>query len=259
MKVVILAGGLGTRIGDETAVRPKPMVEVGPRPIIWHVMKLYAHYGLKDFVILCGYRAEVIRNYFLNYPRNESDFTIDLQSGAVTTIGSSRAEDWRVTLLDTGLATLTGGRIKRAREVIGNEPFCLTYGDGVSDVNIADLIAFHKAEKRLATVTAVVPPGRFGVLGLNSSGTAVSHFREKDQKDTGLINGGFFVCQPEVIDLIADDSTTWEAEPMNRLVEMGQLSAFRHHGFWQAMDTLRDRQVLEQLWAGGSPPWRVWL
>jgi glucose-1-phosphate cytidylyltransferase len=258
MKVVILAGGLGTRIGDETSVRPKPMVEVGPRPILWHVMKIYAHYGLKDFVILCGYKAEVIRNYFLNYARNESDFTVDLQSGTVMPIGDSRAEDWRVTLLDTGLATMTGGRLKRARDVIGQAPFCLTYGDGVSNVNIRHLIDFHKAEGRLATVTAVVPAGRFGVLGLDSAGTAVSHFREKDQKDSGLINGGFFVCQPEVIDLVAGDSTSWEREPMNRLVEMGQLAAFQHHGFWQAMDTMRDRQVLEELWSGGSPPWRVW-
>jgi glucose-1-phosphate cytidylyltransferase len=258
MKVVILAGGFGTRLGDETAVRPKPMVEVGTRPILWHVMKIYAHYGLTDFVVLCGYRSEFIRNYFLSYPLNESDFTVELKTGKVTNIVESRAEDWRVTVLDTGLRAMTGGRIRRARHVIGDDTFCLTYGDGVSDVNINSLIAFHKAQGRLATVTAVRPPGRFGVISLEEHGDGVTHFREKDQKDVGLINGGFFVCEPGVIDLIDGDSTIWELEPMNRLVEMNQLAAFRHRGFWQAMDTLRDKEFLEGLWAKGSPPWKVW-
>lgn len=258
MKVVILAGGFGTRLGDETVVRPKPMVEVGTRPILWHVMKIYAHYGFDDFVVLCGYKAEFIRNYFLNYSLNESDFTIDLKTGQVVSVGSSRAENWRVTVVDTGLDTMTGGRIRRARHVIGDETFCLTYGDGVSNVNISELIAFHKAHGRMATVTAVLPPGRFGVISLDDRGDTVTHFREKDQKDVGMINGGFFVCEPAVIDLIDDDSTIWELEPMNRLVEMNQLAAFRHHGYWQNMDTLRDKQVLENLWAKGCPPWKVW-
>ncbi len=258
MKVVILAGGFGTRLGDETAVRPKPMVEVGTRPILWHVMKIYTHYGFKDFVVLCGYRAEYIRSYFLNYRWNESDFTIDLTSGAVTCVGASRGEDWRVTVLDTGLGTMTGGRIRRARQAIGDETFCLTYGDGVSNVNISDLLACHKSHGRMATVTAVRPPGRFGVLSLDDEAGTVTHFREKDEKDVGLINGGFFVCEPGVIDMIDGDSTIWELEPMNRLVQMNQLVAFRHHGFWQAMDTLRDKEFLESLWAKGNPPWRVW-
>lgn len=261
MKVVILAGGLGTRLGEETSIRPKPMVEVGGRPILWHIMKIYSHYGLNEFVILCGYKAEFIRSYFLNYAHNASDFTIDLSSNQISW-ARSRVEDWRVTLLDTGADSLTGGRIKRAQDVIGDETFCLTYGDGVSDVNISDLIAFHqqrKAEKGVwATVTAVAPPGRFGVLGIDHDTHMVDAFREKSQRDVGLINGGFFVCEPQVFDLIDNDLTTWEQEPMLRMVEGGKLAAFRHAGFWQAMDTLRDKQVLETLWESKAPPWKVW-
>lgn len=261
MKVVILAGGLGTRLGEETSIRPKPMVEIGGQPILWHIMKIYGHYGLNDFVLLCGYKAEHIRNYFLSYARNASDFTIDLSTNEVTW-ARSRAENWRVTLLDTGADSLTGGRIKRARDLIGNDPFCLTYGDGVSDVNIAELLAFH-ARKRSehgiwATVSAMLPPGRFGVLQIDHEAALVSGFREKSQRDVGLINGGYFVCEPEVFDLIDGDLTTWEQEPMQRMVDQGKLASFAHHGFWQPMDTLRDKQVLETLWASPRPPWKVW-
>lgn len=257
MKVAILAGGFGTRLSEETTIRPKPMVEVGPRPILWHIMKTYAHYGLKDFVILGGYKVDFIRQYFLNYTRSSSDFTIDLQTGELLW-HRPYSEDWRVTVLDTGLETMTGGRIKRAKEVIGDNRFCLTYGDGVSDVNIAELIKFHEQKGRWATVTAVPPPGRFGVLGMNEAGDMVSAFREKDQKDVGLINAGFFVCEPQVFDLIDEDATTWEQEPLGRLVDQGQLAAYRHHGFWQAMDTLRDRMTLEKMWESGKAPWKVW-
>lgn len=261
MKVVILAGGLGTRLGEETTVRPKPMVEIGGQPILWHIMKTYSHYGLNDFVILCGYKAEHIRNYFLSYARNASDFTIDLGKNEVTW-ARSRVEDWRVTLLDTGADSLTGGRIRRARDVIGDEPFCLTYGDGVSDINIADLLAFH-AKKRAeldvwATVSAVIPPGRFGVLGFDKANTLATTFREKSQRDVGLINGGYFVCEPQVFDFIDGDQTTFEQEPMQRLVEQRKMATFVHRGFWQAMDTLRDKQVLENLWDGKKAPWKVW-
>jgi glucose-1-phosphate cytidylyltransferase len=252
MKVVIFAGGLGTRLSEETVIRPKPMVEVGSKPILWHIMKMYAHYGHTDFVILGGYRVDFIRRYFLDYARMESDFTINLRSGAVDVIRGPR-EDWKVTVLDTGLETMTGGRLKRAREVIGNERFMLTYGDGVSDVDIDKLVKFHAASGALATVTAVAPPGRFGVLGLQSGSDRVHSFREKEQADVGLINAGFFVCEPGVIDLVDGDSTVFEQEPMRRLVEKNQLAAYRHLGFWQAMDTLRDKQVLESAYAKGAP------
>jgi glucose-1-phosphate cytidylyltransferase len=261
MKVVILAGGLGTRLGEETSVRPKPMVEIGGQPILWHIMKIYSHYGLNDFVVLCGYKAEHIRNYFLSYARNASDFTIDLAKNEVTW-ARPRAENWRVTLIDTGADSLTGGRIKRARDVIGDEPFCLTYGDGVSDVNIANLIAFHERKRAeagvWATVSAVIPPGRFGVLGTDHSTSLVNAFREKSESDMGLINGGFFVCEPQVFDLIEGDLTTWEREPMQRMVDQRKLASFVHKGFWQAMDTLRDKNQLEDLWESGRAPWDRW-
>jgi glucose-1-phosphate cytidylyltransferase len=252
MKVVIFAGGFGTRLSEETSIKPKPMVEIGGRPILWHIMSSYASYGLTDFVVLGGYKVDAIRRYFLDYHRLSGDFTIDLHSGEIVW-SRSIVPPWRVTILDTGVDTMTGGRLRRARDVIGDEPFCLTYGDGLSDVNIADLIDFHRQQKCLATVTAVAPPGRFGVLGFSPDGARIASFREKDSKDVGLINGGFFVCEPQVIDLVAGDSTVWEQEPMNRLVEMGQLAAYRHGGFWQAMDTLRDKAVLEAAWSNGAP------
>ena len=257
MKVAILAGGFGTRISEETSVRPKPMVEIGGRPILWHIMKMYAHHGLTDFVILGGFKIDYIREYFLNYTRGSSDFTIDLASGEL--IWQRRhSEAWRVTVLDTGLETMTGGRMLRAAEHLRDGPFCLTYGDGVSDVPIDKLVAFHRAHGRACTVTAVAPPGRFGVLGLDAGGEQVLAFREKDQQDVGLINGGFFVCQPEVLDVIEGDSSVWEQDPLDALVKQGQLSSFRHRGFWQAMDTLRDRMVLERLWESGRAPWKGW-
>lgn len=252
MKAVFFAGGLGTRLSEETAIRPKPMVEVGGRPILWHIMKMYEAHGITDFVVLAGFKAEFLKSYFLDLPRISGDFTVDLASGEIIW-SRGRAHDWRVTVIDTGLNTMTGGRLKRARDVIGDEPFCLTYGDGVSDVNITELIEFHRRSKVWATVTAVSPPGRFGVLSFDPTGTRVSGFREKDSVDVGMINGGFFVCQPEVFDLIQDDSTVWEQEPMRSLVERGQLAAFRHTGFWQSMDTVRDRAVLEAAYAAGAP------
>ncbi|MFZ4122083.1 MAG: glucose-1-phosphate cytidylyltransferase [Caulobacterales bacterium] len=257
MKVAILAGGFGTRLSEETTIRPKPMVDVGTNPILWHIMKIYAHHGLNDFVVLGGYKVDFIRNYFLNYTRGSSDFTIDLSSGELVW-QRPNAEPWRVTVLDTGQDSMTGGRIKRARDFLGDETFCLTYGDGVTDLNITDLIAFHRRMGKACTVTAVAPPGRFGVLGFDPSGELVTNFREKDQEDVGLINGGFFVCEPAVFDVIDDDSTVWEQEPLNRLVHQGQLASFRHRGFWQSMDTLRDKAVLDKLWDSGKAPWKVW-
>lgn len=252
MKVVLFAGGLGTRLAEETAIRPKPMVEVGGKPIIWHIMKGYAAYGLTDFVVLGGYRVDFIRQYFLNYRALSSDFTIDLATGELLWT-ASKGENWKVTVLDTGLETMTGGRLKRAREVIGNETFCLTYGDGVSDVDITQLIQYHKEGGTWATVTAVQPPGRFGVMNFAEDGKMVESFREKDGADVGLINGGFFVCEPQVFDLIDGDSTVWEQEPMGALVAQNQLRAYRHDGFWQSMDSLRDKQVLEDAYRKGAP------
>ncbi|MGE3141907.1 MAG: glucose-1-phosphate cytidylyltransferase [Hyphomonadaceae bacterium] len=252
MKVVIFAGGLGTRLSEETAVRPKPMVEVAGRPIIWHIMKMYAAYGHTDFVVLGGYRVDVIKQYFLNYFMNSADFTIDLSTGEAIWVRHA-LEPWKVTVLDTGLNTMTGGRLKRARDVIGDERFFLTYGDGVSDVDLEALARHHEASGAWATVTAVLPSGRFGVLGLSEGSDKVASFREKDSADVGLINGGFFVCEPQVFDLIEGDGVVWEQEPMNQLVHMGQLNAYRHTGFWQAMDTLRDKAVLEAAWEKGAP------
>jgi glucose-1-phosphate cytidylyltransferase len=220
-------------------------------------MKSYSHYGFNEFVVLGGYKVEFIRDYFLNYTRTSSDFTVDLQTGELVW-QRHNAEAWKVTVLDTGADSMTGGRIRRAREIVGDEPFCLTYGDGVSDVDIAKLVEFHKEKGMACTVTAVVPPGRFGVLAFDESGEKVEAFREKDKEDVGMINGGFFVCEPSVFDLIDGDDTVWEQEPLRRLVDAGQLAAYRHRGFWQAMDTLRDRNVLEQLWESGKAPWAPW-
>jgi glucose-1-phosphate cytidylyltransferase len=255
MKVVILAGGLGTRLQEETSARPKPMVEVGGRPILWHIMHLYAAHGLKEFVVALGYKAEMVRSYFLSYHAVARDTTVRLADGSATVHGEPR-EDWTLHLIDTGLETQTGGRIRRLRQWLGNEPFCLTYGDGVSDIDISKLIAFHETHGKLATVTAVRPPARFG--GLELEGDRVRKFAEKNQTSEGWINGGFFVLQPAVLDYIAGDSTLWEHEPLERLASEGQLCAFRHEGFWQPMDTLRDLRLLESLWSSGSPPWKTW-
>jgi glucose-1-phosphate cytidylyltransferase len=255
MKVVILAGGLGTRLQEETSVRPKPMVEIGGRPILWHIMNLYAAAGHNEFVLALGYKAEMVRSWFLSYHSLSRDLTVRLSDGASTAHGTP-SEDWTVHLIDTGLETQTGGRLRRLREWIGNETFCLTYGDGVSDVDLKKLVAFHKAHGKLATVTAVRPPARFG--GLELEGETVRAFAEKNQTSEGWINGGFFVLEPTVLDYIAADNTLWEREPLEQLASEGQLRAFKHEGFWQPMDTLRDLRLLESLWVGGTPPWKSW-
>jgi glucose-1-phosphate cytidylyltransferase len=255
MKAVILAGGLGTRISEETAVRPKPMVEIGGKPILWHIMKMYTAHGITEFVVCLGYKGYVIKEYFANYFLHMSDVTIDFAQNR-TEVHQNSAEPWRVTLVDTGDLTQTGGRLKRVREYVGNEPFCLTYGDGVSDVDITALIAFHREHGRLATLTAVQPPGRFGALDLAAD--AVRGFREKPQGDSSWVNGGFFVLSPEVFDLIPGDDTIWERQPLEHLAGSGQLSAYRHGGFWQPMDTLRDKNQLEEMWTAGKAPWKTW-
>ncbi len=256
MKLVILAGGLGTRISEETAVRPKPMVEVGGKPILWHIMKLYSYYGVNEFIICCGYKGYLIKEYFANYFLHMSDVTFDMSRNSME-VHNRMAEPWKVTLVDTGDHTMTGGRLKRVAEYLkGEEIFCLTYGDGLSDVNIESLITFHRANKVLATLTAIHPPARFGALDVVAG--KVTRFVEKPQGDGGMVNGGFFVLSPKVIDYIAGDETLWEQAPMEHLAAEGQLAAYKHGGFWQPMDTLRDKQRLEQLWDGGDPPWRVW-
>jgi glucose-1-phosphate cytidylyltransferase len=257
MKVVILAGGFGTRISEESGTIPKPLVEIGGMPILWHIMKIYAAHGLTDFVVCCGYKGSLIKNYFLNFFYNYSDFTINLSSNDIR-VHRNGVEGWNVTLVDTGLGTMTGGRIRRVREHIGDQTFCLTYGDGVSDVDITDLVAFHRAQGTLATVTAVQQPGRFGALDLSPEGTRVHGFREKNLLDGHLINGGFFVLEPEALDGIADDDTVWEAEPLHELVARGELAVYHHRGYWQNMDTLRDKHVLQDLWDKDEAPWRVW-
>jgi len=256
MKVVILAGGLGTRISEETSVRPKPMVEIGGRPILWHIMKGYSAYGFHDFVICCGYKGYVIKEFFANYFLHTSDVTFDMTKNKMVTL-QSFAEPWKVTLVDTGDETMTGGRIKRVKNFIGNETFCLTYGDGVSDVNILELVEFHKSQKCLATLTAVQPPGRFGALNISSDNRILS-FQEKPTGDGSYINGGFFVFEPKVIDYIKDDFTILEREPLERLAKEDQLRSFKHGGFWQPMDTIRDKIRLEEWWASKNPPWKVW-
>lgn len=256
MKAVILAGGRGTRLAEETSLRPKPMVEIGGRPILWHIMKIYAAHGVTDFVICLGYKGWQIKEFFLNYRSHAADLTVDLATGAVEVLRPN-AEPWRVTLVDTGEDTMTGGRLKRiAPHVAGDQAFCMTYGDGVGDVDITALIAFHRAHGRQATVTAVVPPGRFGAL--QREGDRVAAFTEKPAGDGGTINGGFFVLSPRVLDRIAGDATVWENEPLTGLAHDGELCAYDHRGFWQPMDTLRDREQLERLWSEGRAPWRVW-
>lgn len=255
MKAIILAGGFGTRLSEVTGTIPKPMVEIGGKPIIWHIMNIYAHHGITEFVIALGYKAEVIKEYFLNFYAFNNDITLDLANGK-TTVYDGKQPKWRIHLVDTGLQTQTGGRIKRLKEWIGKETFLMTYGDGVADVNIEELIKFHKKNKRHATVTAVHPPARFG--GLVIEGNKVVEFTEKNQSKEGWINGGFFVLEPQVFDLIEDDQTIWERGPLEHLAEKKQLSAFCHSGFWQPMDTLREYQMLEALWQSGKAPWKIW-
>jgi len=259
MKAVILAGGYGTRISEESSVRPKPMVEIGGKPILWHIMKIYAAHGINDFIICCGYKGYSIKEYFANYYLHVSDITLDMREGKME-VHQNSSEPWKVTLVDTGDKTMTGGRIRRVKDYIGSETFCLTYGDGVSDVNIESLIAFHRAQKVLATVTAVQPPGRFGAFTLEAEQSRIANFQEKPQgdADSAWINGGYFVVEPEALDYIADDSTIWEREPLEKLAHSGLLAAYRHEGFWHPMDTLHDRNVLEDLWQSGKAPWCVW-
>lgn len=255
MKAVILAGGLGTRISEETGARPKPMIEIGGKPILWHIMKIYSAHGINDFVICCGFKGYVIKEYFANYFLHMSDVTFDMESNRMH-VHQNSAEPWRVTLVDTGEHTMTGGRLKRVRSYLGEEDFCFTYGDGVGSINITALLAAHRREGRLATVTATQPPGRFGAMNL--AGNQVVSFQEKPRGDGGWINGGFFVLSPKVIDYIEGDKTVWEAEPMERLARDNQMNAYFHQGFWQPMDTLRDKLLLEELWNSGQAPWRVW-
>jgi glucose-1-phosphate cytidylyltransferase len=256
MKVVLLAGGLGTRISEETDTRPKPMVEIGGKPILWHIMKIYSQYGYNDFVICCGYKGHVIKEYFANFFLHHADVTIDLQNNKLE-IHKSGAENWKITLIDTGKDTMTGGRIKRIEKYVNNETFMLTYGDGVSNVDIKALVESHKASGKLATVTAVQPSGRFGALGINDKNEVESFF-EKPKGDGSWINGGFFVCEPDVFKYIKGDETIWEREPLEDLAKHNNLNAFKHKGFWKPMDTLKDKQDLNEFWENGSAEWKIW-
>lgn len=257
MKAVILAGGLGTRLSEETTIKPKPMVEIGGLPILWHIMKIYAAHGIDEFIICCGYKGFVIKEFFANYFLRMSDVTFDMRYNQ-TNVHGAKAEPWRVTLVDTGDTTLTAGRLRRVREYIGNETFCLTYGDGVSDVNVVESIKFHKEQDALVTLTAVQPPGRFGAIELLKGQTKIDSFREKPQGDGAYINGGFFVVEPEAIDYVKEDMEMWEEGPLPRIAHNGQLAAFRHDGFWHPMDTVKDKSTLEKYWASGSAPWKIW-
>jgi glucose-1-phosphate cytidylyltransferase len=257
MKVVILAGGYGTRLSEETSVRPKPMVEIGGRPILWHIMKVYSAHGFKEFIICCGYKGSVIKEYFAGYFLQESDVTFDLKNNGMT-VHQNGVEPWQVTLIDTGLSTMTGGRIKRVKDYIGNSTFCMTYGDGLSNLDIGKLIEFHRQQKSYATLTAVQPPGRFGTFNLAHDQMKIESFREKPQGDGAWINGGFFVLEPEVFDYIEGDQTVWERDPLESIANDGKLAAFRHKGFWHPMDTLQDKNHLEGLWNSGECPWKIW-
>lgn len=257
MKAVVLAGGFGTRLSEETSLRPKPMVEIGGMPILWHIMKTYSAHGINDFVVCCGYKAGFIKDFFTSYRRRMSDLTVDLAKDEIQ-VHTPHREPWRVTLVDTGAETMTGGRLRRVREHVEDETFCLTYGDGVSDVDITAEIAFHREAGLQATMLAVQPPGRFGALVIGPNQTRVESFREKPDGDGAWINGGYFVLEPETIDHVAGDDTVWEQEPLRQLARHGQLNVFKHTGFWQPMDTLRDRNTLEQLWKEGKAPWKVW-
>ena len=255
MKVLILAGGYGTRLSEETDIRPKPMVEIGGKPILWHIMKLYSHYGFNDFVILLGYKGYYIKEYFANYYLHQSDVTFDMSTGQMI-VHNNASEPWKVTLVDTGLETMTGGRIKKAKEFIGVEPFMLTYGDGVSDVNIKELLEYHQQNHTKVTMTAIQPAGRFGALEIETN--LVKKFIEKPAGDGSWVNGGFMVCEPEVLDLISSDTTVFEGYPLQELAKNGELSVYRHTSFWQCMDTLRDKFVLNELWNNHQAPWKVW-
>ncbi len=256
MKVVILAGGYGTRMSEETAIKPKPMVEIGDRPMLWHIMKLYSHFGFNDFVICLGYKGYMIKEYFSNYALHNSDVTFDMRTGEML-VHQSTTEPWRVTLVDTGAESMTGGRIKRIQSFVGDETFMLTYGDGLSDVDIAELLSFHRAHGCAATVTAVQPLGRFGAMHVNDD-CAVLAFQEKPEGDGGWVNGGFFVLEPRIFDYLGGDDTIWEREPLEGLSRDCQLVAYRHSGFWMPMDMLRDKMALDQMWADGSAPWKLW-
>lgn len=256
MKAVILAGGLGTRLSEETSTRPKPMVEIGGKPILWHIMKMYSHHGIKDFVICCGYKGYLIKEYFANYFLHMSDITFNMRDNSME-VHDRRAEPWNVTLVDTGEHSMTGGRLRRVAAYVNNdENFCFTYGDGVGDIDIGATIRFHKQHGKAATLTATFPPGRFGALDIKRG--QVMSFKEKPKGDGAMINGGFFVLKPSVLDYLTDDSTTWEQEPLMRLAAEEQLMAYEHSGFWQPMDTLRDKNLLEDLWASGKAPWKTW-
>ena len=255
MKAVILAGGLGTRISEESALKPKPMIEIGNKPILWHILKIYSHYNINDFIICCGYKGYIIKEYFANYFLHTSDVTFDMKDNSME-IHNKYTEPWKITLVDTGENTMTGGRLKRVSEFLNNETFCFTYGDGVADINITELIEFHRKNGREATLTAVKPPGRFGSIEFERG--KVLSFKEKPQGDGNMINGGFFVLEPSVIDLIDGDDCTWEDMPLKTLAEKNQLSAFFHEGFWQPMDMLKDKKFLEGLWKKPNPPWKCW-
>ncbi len=257
MKVLILAGGFGTRLSEETHLIPKPMVEIGGRPILWHVMKIYSSFGFNDFVILLGYKGYVIKEYFANYFLHQNDVTIDIAQNSIESHSQHDAEPWKVTLINTGLNTMTGGRLKRAKPYLNNEPFMFTYGDGVSDVNVKELLSFHENHGKLVTMTAVQPEGRFGAMRF-ADNQVVESFEEKPEGEGGWINGGFFVCQPEALDYIEGDHIMFEREPMRQLVSNGQLTAYKHHRFWQCMDTLRDKRTLENMWSEGDPQWKIW-
>ncbi|MBX2835887.1 MAG: glucose-1-phosphate cytidylyltransferase [Gammaproteobacteria bacterium] len=257
MKAVILAGGLGTRISEETAVKPKPMVEIGDMPILWHIMKIYSAHGIHDFVICCGYKGHIIKEFFANFVLRTSSLRVNLRDNSIEYLGDA-SEPWSITLADTGESTMTGGRIKRIREFLDDEPFCLTYGDGVSDVDITKLVEFHEREQSLVTLTAVQPPGRFGAISLASGQTRIHQFHEKPDGDGAWVNGGYFVVDPAALDYIGGDGTTWEQEPLRDIAQEGKLSAFRHQGFWHPMDTLRDKNLLDEYWAEGKAPWKKW-
>ncbi|WP_166424988.1 glucose-1-phosphate cytidylyltransferase [Paraglaciecola sp. 20A4] len=255
MKAVILAGGLGTRISEESHLRPKPMIEIGGKPILWHIMKIYSHHGINDFVICLGYKGYIIKEYFANYFLHMSDVTFDMRTNQMK-VHQEHAEPWRVTLVDTGEHSMTGGRLKRVKDYIGDETFCFTYGDGVADIDLAQLLAHHKSNGKIATVTAIQPPGRYGALNIKDG--IVQTFKEKPAGDGSWINGGFFVLEPTIFDLIENDKSSFEGEPLHHLAAQSQLSSYQHHGFWQAMDTLRDKNKLEDLWQSKSPPWKLW-